>query len=50
MWWMGKDLLFMSRSHERIYEYDHETEQVNSTKYRNLYDFLMEVGLRQISR
>lgn len=35
---------------ERIYEYDHETEQVNSTKYRNLYAFLMEVGLRQISR
>lgn len=35
------------RATNSVYVYDHEDRQIRQTKYRNLYEYLMEIGLKQ---
>lgn len=30
-----------------VYTYEHENDQITRTKYRNIYEYIMEVGLKQ---
>ncbi|NGZ77919.1 SMI1/KNR4 family protein [Saccharibacillus alkalitolerans] len=34
-------------SKNTIYVYDHEDQKIRKTKYQNLYEYLVEVGLKQ---
>lgn len=34
-------------SEEKLFVYDHETHQISQTKYNNLLEYIMEVGLKQ---